>query len=113
MRHIAKDQAQHHDNSPSCTVWEYGSEGLMDAADAQIDGRYPEQGFALNEVSDMSVRVLSGMGKLATQELVVNLAAGDAVIIPHGEAYYFEGEKLVFFMACSPAWSPDQYKEIA
>ncbi len=112
MKHISKSSAQEHANSPSCTVWEYGSEGAMDAADALVNGRYPETGFALNEVSDMSVRVLGGTGKLATKQVIVDVVAGDVVIIPHGEAYYFEGQNLKFFMACSPVWSPEQYKEV-
>lgn len=112
MRYKQRAQAIHHVNSPSCTVWEYGSAGAIDAADALINGRYPEKGFALNEVSDMSVRVLGGIGKLATKQTVVELADGDVVLIPHGEAYYFEGTSLALFMAGSPAWSPAQYKEI-
>lgn len=113
MHHIPRSSAQEHTNSPSCSVWEYGSAGAIDAADALVDGRYPEQGFALNEISDMSVRVLSGVGKLATRQVNVALASGDVVMIPHGEPYYFEGKKLAFFMACSPAWISDQYQEIS
>jgi mannose-6-phosphate isomerase-like protein (cupin superfamily) len=113
MLHKTRQQAVRHKNSLSCTVWEYGSVDGIDAADALVDGRYPEQGFALNEISDMSVRVLSGMGRLATQQASVTLAPGDVVMIPHGEPYYFEGQDLAFFMACSPAWSIDQYKEIS
>ena len=112
MLHTPKDQATRHENSPSCTVWEYGNQGAMDGADALVNGRYPEKGFALNDVSDMSIRIIGGGGYIATKQAIIDVKAGDVAIIPHGEPYYFEGIDLRFFMACSPAWSLAQYKEI-
>lgn len=112
MHHRRQNDAEPHVNSESCTVWEYGGIGAIDGADARIDGRYPEVGYALNEVSDMSVRILSGTGRLATQHTAADLIAGDVAFVPHGEAYFFEGQSLSFFMACTPAWSAEQYREI-
>lgn len=112
MLHVSKSEVLRKNNSPSCTVWEYGTSSVIDAADSRINGRYPESGFALNETSTMSIRIISGVGRLATKQSSADLVAGDVALVPNGEAYYFEGKELSFFMACSPAWSLAQYSEI-
>lgn len=112
MQHIQRSGAVRHDNSPSCSVWEYDSIDSIDAADCVVNGRYPESGFARNEASNLSIRVISGVGRLATKQADAELVPGDAVLIPSGEPYYFKGDNLAFFMAASPAWSLDQYQEV-
>lgn len=112
MKHTTRSAADTHQNSPNCHVLEYGNSGSIDGADIEINGRYPETNFALNEESDMVIRVLSGMGKLATKRAEVMLSVGDVAFVEHGEAYYFEGNELQLFMACTPAWKPKQYSEV-
>ena len=109
MQHTPKRRATRHDNSLACTVWEYGGIGTIDAADCVINGRYPETGFACNQISSMSIRSISGVDRLVTRQRTVTLAPGDVVLLPPNEPYYYEGDNLTFFMVCSPAWTPDQY----
>lgn len=109
---MTRPAAETHQNGPNCRVLEYGNNGSIDGADIEINGRYPEINFALNEKSDMVIRVLSGIGKLATKRAEVTLNAGDVAFVEHGEAYYFEGKDLLLFMACTPAWSPEQHSEV-
>ena len=112
MKKVANNSAQVHENSPSCKVFEFGNISSIDAADIHINGRYPEQEFAINRKSDFVVRVLSGLGRVATKTSETELSSGDVVFVSRGEAYYFEGEELKMFMACTPAWNPEQYSEI-
>lgn len=112
MKHVQKSEAIIHQNSPSCSVSEYGHVTTIDGADAYIHGRYPEARFAVNEISDVVLKVLGGYGLLVTKTDSRELKPDDVTFVPHGEAYYFEGTDLKIFMACTPAWSPDQYTEI-
>lgn len=112
MKHVSQRQSVEHQNSPSCSVREYGNITTIDGTDAHINGRYPETGFAVNKISDVALKVLGGYGLLATKTTSQELKPDDVAFVPHGEAYYFEGTSLKIFMACAPAWSPDQYSEI-
>lgn len=112
MKHVQKSQAIVHENSPSCSVSEYGHITTIDGADAHINGRYPEVGFAVNQISDVALKVLGGYGLLVTKTDSQQLMPGDVAFVSHGEPYYFDGSNLKIFMACTPAWSPDQYVEV-
>jgi len=58
--------------------------------------------------------VVSGKGKLVTKDETVDLKTGDEVLIDRGELFRYESAKnLVLFAACTPAWSPEQHKEVA
>lgn len=113
MKYTTFSQATVHDNSSTCTVHEYGAGGNIDMAVANINGRYPEHGSVVNEVSDEAMYVIAGAGQIATNDTTVTVSEGDVVLIEAGEAYYFEGAALKVAMSCTPPWSPDQHKEIA
>lgn len=113
MKHRPLSQATIHDNSSTCTVYEYGAGDQLDMAVAEINGRYPEQGYVSNEVSEEAVYVIAGIGRLVTKDSEVALAPGDAAFIAANEAYYFEGDKLKVAISCTPPWSPAQHKEVA
>lgn len=112
MLHKAKDKAVVHRNSPSCEVREFGDVGTVDGADIAINGRYPERGYSVNEISSFVIRVLEGTGVLATRNDSIRLTEGDVAFVEKGEAYYFEGQNLALFMVSTPAWSPEQYSNI-
>ena len=110
MKYIPSSSAQTFENSPMCTVHEYGGNDEINGAVAEIDGRYPEMGWAVNtEVSEM-IFVLEGSGELVTNERRVTLAKAAMAVVETGEAYYFEGKSLRIFIACTPPWTPEQYK---
>jgi len=106
----AKREAILHQNSASCSVYDFGGIGVIDGADISIHGRYPENGFAVNAKSDLVIRIISGSGKLITGDCEAILSPGDVAFIERAEAYCFEGKNLELFMACTPAWSPKQYR---
>ena len=41
----------------------------------------------------------------------VNLNQGDLILIEPGEKYFWQGN-LKLFISSTPAWSPEQYKEV-
>lgn len=98
------------DNRTTRTVYEYGGNDEINGAVAEIDGRYPETGWAVNtEVSEI-IFVLEGSGELITKERRVTLAKAALAVVETGEAYYFEGKSLRVFIAYTPPWTPEQYK---
>ncbi|HSX30354.1 MAG TPA: cupin domain-containing protein [Candidatus Saccharimonadales bacterium] len=114
MKHIAKSQAKKFANSPTCTGLEYDlADPDINSALGIVNGRYPETGWVMNEVCKELVYVVSGKGSLHTRSQHQALEPGDCALIPNGEAYYFEGEALTILMPCTPAWYPEQHKEIA
>lgn len=96
----------------NCKVVEFGVIGDSDLAEARINGRYPKEGFAFNEYSDMMIRVISGAGAVAMRSTSHELATGDVVRIEKQTPYYYEGDELQILMISSPAWSSDQYKVV-
>lgn len=80
----------------------------MDLAIATLTGRYPDTGWALNQVSAELAYVLEGQGSFVTQSGVQTLNAGDALLIEVAEKYYWEGNMRIL-MSCSPPWTPKQH----
>lgn len=74
-------------------------------------GRYPEKSYVVNEVCKELVYVIKGSGKLVAGNEVEKINQGDVVLLLPGEKYYFEAQ-LTMFMPCSPAWYPEQHKQI-
>lgn len=83
----------------------------MDGATAVINGRYPSEGYVMNQRSEELAYVISGQGAIVTKTERVMLLAGDMVMIPANEAYFFEGKNLRLFIACTPPFHPDQHLE--
>ena len=81
----------------------------MNISVAEITLRYPDEGFAVNHKCSEMGYVLRGSGKLITENSEAALGAGDAVYIPHGEKFYWEGNMTVI-LPCTPAWYPEQHE---
>lgn len=109
MKHTSKSESRRHQNGSTCVVFEYSANDEIDGSVAEINGRYPESGWALNSISSLEFFVISGSGTLTTKEKAIELSLEDVVIIDPNESYYYVGDHLKIFMACSPPWSPDQY----
>ncbi|HUB93269.1 MAG TPA: AraC family ligand binding domain-containing protein [Verrucomicrobiae bacterium] len=93
-------------------------EYLLDDSDINgavgvINGRYPESGWAINEKCKELVYIISGEGVLGVREQKQELRSGDLALILPGEEYYFEGKDLTIFMPCTPAWYPEQHREVS
>lgn len=115
MKLIKKSETESFTNSPTCAgyIFPFGDNEL-DIAVVTVNGRYPEQGYALNEVSKEIAYVLKGTGKLVVDTMAAqDMQAGDAAMILPGEKYYWEGDNLELIIPCSPAFTPTQHKLVA
>lgn len=109
MEHVKKQDAVKHKNSSHCVVYEYPMRNSkMNIGVAEITRRYPDEGYAINHECIEMGYVVQGSGKLITETQNVFLSAGDVVLIPAGEKYYWEGT-MTIVLPCSPAWSPAQH----
>ncbi len=110
MKIVKKTGTKKFTNSPVCTAWEYplGDKDINGAV-IELNGRYPEKEFAINEKCKEMAYVVSGAGRLITVEGEVEFSADDLLLIDAGEKYYWEGRAKIF-VPCTPAWYPEQHK---
>jgi mannose-6-phosphate isomerase-like protein (cupin superfamily) len=110
MEHVNHNSAVKHVHSPHCTVYEYPMRnGELSLCIAEITRRYPDAGYAINHICSEMGYVLKGAGKLVTPTREVSLSIGDAVYIPPGEKYYWEGN-LTLILPTTPAFHREQHE---
>lgn len=110
MKYTQRSEAAETVHSTACRVNEYGGTSQIDGATAHINGRYPEQGWAVNRQVTELIFVLGGKGQLITQNAQCDLQVGDMAIVDPGERYHFQGGDLRVLLVCTPPWTPDQYE---
>lgn len=111
MNIIRKSEREKYVN-PTSVVYEYPlGDKDINGAIAEINGRYPERGYAVNNECKELAYVVSGNGKIVVEGKEILLAQGDVVSIKAGEKYYWSGN-MELFLACTPAWYPEQHKNI-
>ena len=109
MEYVSVKEAEKKESNPHCTVYEYPMGKLdINIGVAEIKGRYPESGFAMNQECTEMGYIVNGSGKLVTEDRSVMLEEGDVVYIPAGERYYWEGHFTVV-LPCTPAWHLAQH----
>lgn len=112
MKYVSAAQAFKFENGLTCTAFEYNTEHTgINIARIEISGRYPDAGSAVNRVVTELVYVESGTGTVAIGDARISLQKGDVISIDPGESASWEGN-LTLIIACTPAWSPDQYEMI-
>lgn len=112
MKFIKQTASIPHENSATCTAYEYETnETTINGARIVLSGRYPETGQAVNTISKELVYVLQGQGQAFIKDQRVSLAIGDQLLIEPNEPYYFDGH-MELYIACSPAWQPEQHQHI-
>ena len=79
---------------------------------ATINGRYPEEGWCVNLISKELIYVIDGNGEIYFENKKVSFKKGDSILINNNEKYYWESKYCKVSMACTPAWSKEQYKLI-
>jgi len=112
MKIIKKNQAEIHKNSGDCTAIEYplGDKDINGAV-IELNGRYPSKDRVVNLKCKEMAYVIKGSGKLVVEEKEIKLSEGDLALIEAGEKYFWEGNMRIF-MPCTPAWYPEQHKEV-
>lgn len=112
MRLVKKSEAQGVKNSSYCTALEYAlGDKDLNGAVIILDGRYPEKGFALNLKCKEMAYIIEGKGVLGMPDREYKIAEGDLLLIEPNEKYYWEG-KLKMFVPSTPAWYPEQHKQV-
>lgn len=112
MKKIALEQSQTYKNSELCIATEQDFKDKdIDISTAEINGKYPENGYCVNtEVKEM-IYVISDSGKIIAENKTITFKQGDAILIDKGEKYRWDAVCNVV-MACSPAWTPKQHKMV-
>lgn len=103
-------QGQEFTNSDTCRGVMFTAAAPIDFAEITISGRYPEKGWARNLESHEMVRILRGTGSLVLRDgETTELGEGDVVHVPP-EAWFAWDGNMTILMACSPAFSSEQYE---
>lgn len=97
--------------TPTTTIWEFVmKEKAISGAITQINGRYPEKGFAVNEACKEIAFVISGSGSIATPAQTRPIGVGDLIFIDKGESFAWETNgSLTLFMSTTPKFNPKQH----
>ena len=113
MKVIKYNDAIPGSNSDKCKTLEYSfGDKDIDLGVATVTGRYPEKGYCVNLLSKELIYVIEGSGTLNFQDKKIDFSKGDSILIDTNEKYFWESEYCVVAMACTPAWSAEQYKTI-
>ena len=113
MKELPKNKAKKNVVSVSCVALEYLlNDKDINAVVIKINGRYPEKGRTVNDKCKELAYVIRGKGKVTVEENDIELKEGSVVLIEPGERFFWEGENLEIFMPCTPAWYPEQHREV-
>lgn len=112
MKLVKVEQAQRFSNSEKCQVEEYPlGDKDINFATATITGRYPDNGYCVNEECKELIYVIDGDGTLNKKDETIEFNKGDVILIDKGEIYYWNAHCTIV-MPCTPAWYPEQHKFI-
>ena len=109
---LKKEERVKVQNSKECSVYEYhfGDKDL-DLSCAEIRGRYPPEGFVMNEKIKEIFYVQKGKGKINIEGKDFNITKGDVMLIQPKQKYFWQGT-LDLVLACHPRFTFDQHKNI-
>ncbi len=112
MKVIRKNQTKRFKNSPVCIAHEYplGDKDINGVV-IELKGRYPDKGRVVNLKCKELVYLLDGSVLLEVEGKKIKLEKGDEVLIMPKEKYLWDGNCRIF-TACTPAWYPEQHKEV-
>lgn len=109
MNIIPSSQTKKIQATPTTTIWEFVmEEKSISGAIAQINGRYPEKGLAVNKKSKELAFVLSGSGHVIMSKIRQPIGVGDLIFLDKGESFAWEGV-LTLFIATTPKFDPKQH----
>ncbi len=74
-----------------------------------IDGRFPEEKWAVNRKCKEMAHILSGSGVLIVENKEYRVKKDDIVLVDKNEKYYWQG-KMRLGVSSSPAWYPEQHE---
>lgn len=108
---IGKEDAIKLENGKACTVWEYFLDSeKVGIAKAELNGRYPEMGLAMNKECDQIYFCISGKGTIHYDGKTFELREGGAFLFKKGHRYWLECDNLIVLVANGPPFRPEQYE---
>lgn len=112
MKLVKESQAKKFSNSDKCIGLEYPlGDKDINFSIATVKGRYPDNGYCVNEECKELIYVIDGKGTLNKKEEKTEFEKGDVILIDKGEVYYWDAYCTIA-MPCTPAWYPEQHKLI-
>lgn len=110
MKIVKFEEAEKFSSGTECEILEYPlNDKDINCAVANINGRYPKEDYARNEVCKELIYVLDGIGELIYPDKTIAFSKGDVLLINPGEKYYWQGNFSIV-MPCTPSWYPEQHK---
>lgn len=86
----------------------------MNVAEITLTSRYPEMGFALNQQSEMFVRILKGCTTFHCEGEEVELPEGSTVLVQTGKKYcWIPRESVTLYVVSSPPWTQEQHRSVS
>ncbi len=113
MKVVKLESSVKKSNSKNCVITDYCfNSPYMDLVMADIEGRYPNIGYCVNENCDEIAFIIDGKVTISYKDnQSFELSKSDAVLISKGEQYFWNGT-CKMLITCSPSWYPEQYKII-
>ena len=109
MQIVEKSETNKVNPTPGTTIHEYFiDEPSISGATTEINGRYPEVGFAVNEVSKELVYIISGNGHIITPSNETSFEQSDVIFINKNELFAWQGT-FSMFMVTTPKFDPKQH----
>lgn len=100
-------------SADNCVITEHhvDEEKMIDCAVVELNGRYPNTGWVINQQCKELGYVRSGKGQIVIEDKTFPLSAGDVVLIQPGEKYFWHGEMSIV-ISCTPSWHPEQHLQV-
>ena len=112
MKICKKEQSIERRNGNYCTVTELPIETpSLNMATAEISGRYPESGHAINHKVSEMVYIQEGSGSITVNDQLTAFKNGDVVLVEPGDKFFWNG-KFKGIISCSPAFTIEQHEVI-
>lgn len=112
MKIIHKEQTKIFKAGDTCVAAEYHiGDKDIDGTVIELSGRYPETNRVVNLKCKELAYIIKGSGRVVIEDKEIKFNEGDLMLIDAGEKYFWEG-KATMFMPCTPAWYPEQHKEV-
>ncbi len=109
---IKKEERLKIQNSEECSVFEYPFDDQdIELSCAKIDGRYPKEGFVMNEKIKEIFYINKGKGKIDIENKDFDVEEGDVILIQPKQKYFWQGN-LDIVLACNSKFSLEQHKNI-
>jgi hypothetical protein len=104
----------YNDGAVQVVEFNFKDSGLLNDAAITVKGRYPAEGYAVNDISLALISVESGSASFALKNQDQRrVEAGDRVLINPGEPYAFTADdSFSIRYIATPAWKAEQFRII-